>query len=90
MQSDGGTEYVRVHDPRPEFTRIPHNPTNPVLAEFRENVAEDARLGMPLSESIEDMLIMCNPVFWGRDEANMAHIEHARKVLKRLAHLAEV
>lgn len=37
IQSDGATEYVRVLDPRPEYDRPQHNPTNPILVARREN-----------------------------------------------------
>lgn len=64
------------------------NPSNPVLLEFRDNIREDATRGIPMSESIEDALIMCTASFWGHAEATGHQLIHARRVLTRLAALS--
>lgn len=64
------------------------NPSNPILLEFREYVEEDRVDGTPLSESIASILRVCHPTYWGYDEGPRGYIEHARRVLTRLAALS--
>lgn len=79
MFSEGdGIDLIR--DPRPEFDRPQHNPTNPILASFRANdmnprAADWARW-------------LDRPSLGAWHHADAAHIDHARRVLTRLANLA--
>lgn len=74
IQSDGGTEYVRVHDPRPEFDRPQTNPTNRMLTRARR-AYEDGYLDAFCEGFLE--------------QRNTEHpeIDHAQRVLTRLANL---
>jgi hypothetical protein len=65
-----------------EHPHVQHNPPNPVLVECRENVEH----GLPP----ELWLAVCRRDSWASMEATDAHIEHARRVLIRLALLGEV
>lgn len=61
------------------------NPTNPVLLEFRRDVKFDT---VSFAESVRLSLDACKRHWWSGDEATDAHLEHAKKVLTRLAALS--
>lgn len=83
-----------VHDPRPEYDRPQHNPTNPILGLFREYVVdpEDGGLGWCASlwlRCFDGLLDESWAVFQMlRDRepegTTPEHYAHARRVLTRL------
>lgn len=80
MQSDGAVEYVRVHDPRPEYNRPQNNPTNPILVELRRSDDYTCKVSDYLEYLSGDVYD------WrGLDSEK----DHARKVLTRLAAFKE-
>lgn len=78
-----GSEYAgeTVLNPRPEFDHVQHNPPNPILVLFRKGYDGDMRgWGAWLLFASSDML---------RDEeCTQDHVDHARRVLARLAAMA--
>lgn len=82
------------HLPRPEFDRPQHNPTNPILELFRKYAArrESApHLAAHWTKSDVMWSEMCLKDFSVIDEpiGTPAQEEHARRVLTRLANLAD-
>lgn len=88
MQSDGAVEYVRVHDPRPEYDRPQNNPTNPILTDIRKNRPEGLSWAKMLKHYNWVTFAAAHYITedWERitDEDQ---IDHTRKVLTRLATL---
>lgn len=94
IQSDGATEYVRVLDPRPEYDRPQHNPTNPILTEFRDIYHETTptiyqgywELAEIWLELMDEDPFMREYRNWGRlvDIVESDHIHHARRVFEGL------
>lgn len=101
-----------THDPRPEFNRPQHNPTNPILAAFREEIEggsgrERYSWGAgcmvrytqreATTHVIGYFLTQMEPM--GNDprlpriafgiDASLAHVQHAIRVLTRLANLTK-
>lgn len=75
--------------PRPEFDRPQHNPTNPILEAFRDHVATQWVYLPEVSTYAEDV-----ETFDGlRDDSFIGttpdQIDHARRVLARLASLTK-
>lgn len=67
------------YKPRPEFDRPQHNPTNPILAKFRERSYPVAYWVHRLSKGdLPDGV-----------EASIEQIDHAHRVLTRLANLTK-
>lgn len=80
--------------PRPEFDRPQHNPTNPILTEFRKCAAEhgDApRLAAHWTKSDWMWAEMClkDHSFVDEPIGTPEQERHARRVLTRLANLAD-
>lgn len=64
-----GTRY----DPRPEFDRPQHNPTNPILAAFRRYISErpDAWLDVPaalIMDGVDALRIHAGDLIWSQGE----------------------
>lgn len=74
MQSDGAVEYVRVHDPRPEYNRPQNNPTNRILIAARR------------AKSDGHLADFCKG-FLSERNTEHAEIDHAQRILIRLAAL---
>lgn len=73
--------------PRPEFARPQHNPTNPILADFRE-MGGDAQMWLDVIQSDDgDAFLAETPKEFGRVTAD--GIGHAIRVLTRLANLED-
>ena len=72
-----------IYDPRPEFDHVQHNEPNPILVEFRE---ESEALGRMHPA---DWARTCSREFWGK-EVSRDMLHHARRVLTRLANLAQI
>lgn len=81
------------YDPRPEFDHAQHNEPNPILAYIlREAVELDAQENPPILDLANTALyILTAGLEVGEyDEAHTpGEINHARRVLTRLANLAE-
>lgn len=82
IQSDGGVEYVRVYEPRPEYDNDP----NPILLILRENIAR-SQAGWAFEVNrmllwVEIAQEMAESRVFSREEE-----EHARKVLERLVNV---
>jgi hypothetical protein len=77
---------VTVFAPRPEYTLFPSNPINPILVEFRRSCPWD----VPLAAAREAEWLRqpgARPV---PENATEEQIEHARKVLTRLASASRI
>lgn len=74
-------------DPRPEFDRPLTNPANLILREWRSAIADGLDFTEPADvlARLEDMTPGSDAWFW-RDR-NPAALEHAERVLSRLARL---
>lgn len=82
-----------IYRPRPEFDHVQHNAPNPILVEFRDNVArrgEDPYWG-DTWDSTMDWLDQAQQSDTSCIEMGVttAHINHAQRVLKRLANMKE-
>lgn len=79
-RDDGGWSEMR-HDPRPEFDHVQHNEPNPILVALRgAGVHREAYIrGFFASD----------PEMYSWPKWSAEHIDHARRVLTRLAHLTE-
>lgn len=90
VRSDQSFGYAE-HDPRPEFDRPQHNPTNPILTEFRKYAEdhEDApRLAAHWTKSDVMWSEMCLKDYsFVEPIGTPAQEQHARRVLERLARL---
>lgn len=75
--NDAHSDYRMKHSPRPEFNRPQHNPTNPILTEFRRSAPWD----LVVSAALELGWIDFNPI---PDTATPEQVEHARKVLTKI------
>jgi hypothetical protein len=75
--------------PRPEFDHVQHIEPNPILVALRTHVG----LGSDLREHVQAFL-NTEPAQWyknfGVATVTMRHIDHARRVLIRLANLSAV
>lgn len=77
-----------VWSPRPEFDHVQHNEPNPILLDFRD-MHGDAQLWLETIEGPEgDAFLAETPKEFGYIDSDVIH--HARRVLTRLARLAEV
>lgn len=79
-----------VHDPSPEFDHVQHNEPNPILVKFRRHVAWQWAYLPEIStyaEDIETFDGLRPDSFVG---VTPAQINHARKVLTRLANLSQI
>lgn len=75
-----------VHDPRPEFDHAQHNEPNPILVEFRNDVVLNPTI--PVRHLA--MIWVDRDLFAFEVEgATLAHADHARRVLVRLANLTK-
>jgi hypothetical protein len=78
------------HKPRPEFDHAQHNEPNPILVAFREDARVQIEDGMDVIDVavswIEGESLGDDGVFVGYDPD---FLDHARKVLTRLARLEE-
>lgn len=83
------------HDPENRFHGKQHNPTNPILLDFRESAQESDFEGMGIEAAAwldvicsrdGDAFLALTPREYGRVTSD--HIDHARRVLTRLARLA--
>lgn len=84
----GGTGYFRnIYDPREKYGRPQNNSTNPVLTAFRRQIAmqEDEGGFTGLAAEANYWLDMDEDEGVDRGGVTPAHIDHARKVLARLA-----
>lgn len=72
----------RLHAPRPEFARPQHNPTNPILTEFRGASSVYSDAGHEFLLAVSHYLSYLNSDVYGWAEE---HKDHARRVLSRLA-----
>ncbi|WP_404474783.1 hypothetical protein [Microbacterium aerolatum] len=90
------TSHVTKHQPRTKFDRPQHNPTNLILAEFRSIEAEGVWKDVPRWASagawvdmIDEDPSMSRGEDWGllAGLPHYAEIDHARRVLERLARL---
>lgn len=77
------------HDPRPEFDSPQHNPTNPILSTFRKDLIEPGG-----EESIATLAwSWVRALAAGKSAFTLGQgkraVEHAHKVLTRLASLAK-
>lgn len=80
--------------PRPQYNRRQHNPTNPVLTEFRAIYNETTptiyqgywELAEIWLELMDEDPYMRDPRNWGAlvDIVEFEHYQHARKVFERL------
>lgn len=79
-----GNRITAHYDPRPEYDHPQHNPPNPILVEFRNDVALNP--GVPAAHLA---LIWCDRGLFAfeAEGATLAHAAHARAVLERLARL---
>lgn len=68
-----------IRDPRPEFDHVQHNEPNPILVSFRSNDMN------PRASDWAKWLVRPSLGAW--HHADSTHIDHARKVLTRLANL---
>lgn len=85
IQSDGAVEYARAYEPRPEYDRPQNNPTNPILTEFRRSAPWDIAKAAAIEVRwLSGMRTAPVPA-----TATYAQVNHARKVLTRLAALKE-
>ncbi len=76
-----------VRDPRPEFDHVQHNHPNPILLDFRETNGI-AELWLEAIEGKDgDVFLAGVPKAFGAIRA--PHIDHARRVLGRLARLTK-
>jgi hypothetical protein len=78
-----GTRY----DPRPEFDHVQHNPPNPILVWLRA-IWDDPKCGTH-AEIVDYMLNDPRMIDPRMHEHTPARIDHARRVLTRLARLTE-
>ena len=81
---------VIEHDPRPEFDNNP----NPVLVAFRERwEASGGSIGLADASRLRRLsvhfLTRINGEFYTQRGVSRAHIDHARRVLQRLANMQE-
>ena len=78
-----------AHSPRPEFDRPQHNPTNPILTEFRSTRA----VSLNANHDIEWWAMLTPGYHYYRRgaivDATNAQRDHARRVLTRLARLTK-
>lgn len=75
------------HEPRPEYDHVQHNPPNPHLTALRERLqAPDASNEVYWALRGADQWYI-SLTAWGREIPPA--LEHARKVLQRLANLAK-
>lgn len=94
-------EDERVHDPRPQYERPQHNPTNPILARFRKWV-EDETLADPSwatewvaamddPDRVSDAADVLDELYEApyRRKQREAEAQHARRVISRLAALGD-
>lgn len=82
------------HSPRPEYDRPQHNPTNPILTEFRAIYNETTptiyqgywELAEIWLELMDEDPFMRDPRNWGElvDIVEFDHYQHARKIFERL------
>lgn len=80
-------------DPRPEFDHVQHNEPNPALIELRANLtkggAANARAIIRIRLKSLEWAMAEHENGWQRfTPETVAHIDHARRVLMRLANLA--
>ena len=79
--------HAYVFDPRPEFDHVQHNEPNRILVEFRE----DVRLNPTIPAAHLALIWVERDLFaFEVDGATLAHADHARRVLNRLAALDHV
>lgn len=80
-QQDRATGWEVTFDPRPEYD----HPVNRILAGYREDVANSADLGHDVRATAEYWLSFSDD--WDKDglTATPDEIDHARRVLERLA-----
>ena len=83
-----GTDYYFRYEPRPEYDAVQHNEPNPIMGLFREDAPRYAstQVAAQTWKATWGTLCAYHPLFKTGVEAE---IEHARKVLSRLAALAE-
>lgn len=79
------SECVTEHDPRPRFDRPQNNPTNPILTNLR---MDDRHVEIQWTPDRLAVWLDVETGIHGHHES--AHIDHARKVLTRLANLSKV
>lgn len=77
-------------DPRPEFDHVQHNEPNPILVEFRRvhNLPHLTAAGAPWLA--RHWILNWHIHREGHDDASDAQIEHAHRVLTRIARFTEV
>lgn len=70
-----------VMDPRPEFDHVQHNEPNPILVSIREGYHDiESALALLQDDARE----------WWTPVVSDAHIDHAHRVLTRLANLSQI
>lgn len=92
--NDTHSNYRMKHSPRPEYNRPQHNPTNPILTEFRDIYHEKTptiyqgywELAEIWLELMDEDPFMREYRNWGRlvDIVERDHIHHARRVFEGL------
>lgn len=89
--NDPGHPYASsaIHDPRPEFDHVQHNEPNPILLAFRRDADEMKRE--------RGWTVAMTALSWDRDAFDpfvdmydLAVLDHARRVLERLASPAAI
>ncbi len=90
MQSQGEVEYVRSFDPRPEFDHVQHNEPNPILLAFRQDVADVFVAEQFNVAAIARSWIDGDALELFADMHPNEVLDHARRVLERLANLSQI
>ncbi|SJN43752.1 hypothetical protein FM104_12905 [Microbacterium esteraromaticum] len=72
-----------IHDPRPEYARTQHNPSNPILVQTRSDISLAPGAAHEIIAAQLDLL-NAGDDYWNLDVVTGEHIEHARRVLIRL------
>lgn len=72
-----------THDPRPEYARTQHNPSNPILVQTRADITLAPGDAHEIIAAQVDLLTAGDD-YWNLDVVTVEHIEHARRVLSRL------
>jgi hypothetical protein len=81
--------YIHGRKPRPEFDHVQHNPPNPILSAFRNDVAD---VFVPEEFDVAAVArswIDGDALDLYEDMHDSSLIDHARKVLQRLANLTK-
>lgn len=73
-----------AYNPRPEFERPQHNPTNPILSNYREFRGEDLPFTTPGNWAYN----LLHPSHEAWSYANSEQVKHAYKVLTRLERMS--